>query len=37
MNGSALIGSAWDSWSSHPYLDKAQVEELSGFDARDLN
>jgi len=27
----ALIGSAWDSWSSNPYLDHPQVEELPGF------
>jgi hypothetical protein len=27
----ALIGSAWDSWSSNPYLDRQQVEEQPGF------
>ena len=27
----ALIGSAWDSWSSHPYLEHPQVEEQPGF------
>ena len=27
----ALIGSAWDSWSSNPYLDHPQVEEQPGF------
>ena len=26
-----LLGSAWDSWSSNPYLDRQQVEELPGF------
>ena len=29
---SAVIGSAWDSWSTHPYLEHQQVEELPGFD-----
>jgi hypothetical protein len=27
----ALIGSAWDSWSSNPYLELQQVEEQPGF------
>jgi hypothetical protein len=31
----ALIGSAWDSWSSNPYLEHQQVEELPGFAARE--
>ena len=26
-----LLGSAWDSWSSNPYLDRQQVEEQPGF------
>lgn len=25
-----LVGSAWDSWSSNPYLDRQQVEEQPG-------
>ncbi|WP_322781545.1 hypothetical protein [Synechococcus sp. CBW1107] len=33
VNEPALIGSCWDSWSSHPYLEQQQVEELPGFDA----
>ena len=35
VNESALIGSAWDSWSTHPYLEQQQVEELPGFAAND--
>lgn len=35
VNDPALIGSCWDSWSTHPYLEQKQVEELPGFDARD--
>jgi len=34
-NQPALIGSAWDSWSSHPYLDHPQVEELPRFAAHE--
>ena len=34
-NQPALIGSAWDSWSSNPYLDHPQVEELPGFAAHE--
>lgn len=26
-----LVGSGWDSWSSNPFLEHQQVEELSGF------
>jgi hypothetical protein len=26
-----LLGSAWDSWSSNPYLEQPQVEEQPGF------
>jgi hypothetical protein len=26
----ALVGSGWDSWSSNPWLDEQQVEELPG-------
>ena len=26
-----LLGSAWDSWFSNPYLDRQQVEEQPGF------
>ena len=28
-----LLGSAWDSWSSNPYLEQPQVEEQPGFAA----
>ncbi len=35
-NGPALIGSCWDSWSTHPYLEQQQVEELPGFAAQDF-
>ena len=31
----ALIGSAWDSWSSNAYLEQPQVEELPGFAAHE--
>ena len=34
-NQPALIGSAWDSWSSNPYLDHPQVEEQPGFAAHE--
>jgi hypothetical protein len=27
----SLLGSAWDSWSSNPYLEQPQVEEQPGF------
>ena len=27
----SLIGSAWDSWSANPYLERQQVEEQPGF------
>ncbi len=37
VNDPALIGSCWDSWTTHPYLEQQQVEELPGFDARELN
>lgn len=37
VNEPALIGSCWDCWSSHPYLEQQQLEELPGFDAHDLN
>ena len=30
-NPPSLIGSAWDSWSSNPYLEHPQVEEQPGF------
>ena len=29
----SLIGSAWDSWSGNPYLERQQVEEQPGFAA----
>ena len=30
-DGPSLIGSAWDSWSANPYLERQQVEEQPGF------
>jgi hypothetical protein len=30
-DGPSMIGSAWDSWSANPYLERQQVEEQPGF------
>ncbi len=32
-DGPSLVGSAWDSWSANPYLERQQVEEQPGFAA----